>query len=106
MSRARISDIITLASRLTKYAEADIIAPNRRRVLSQIRAAIVTVAREQRPQYSYVQIGRVMGGRDHSTIIHAHGLSMNLVDRDAEYAAFLADLRELARTTPPFVEAR
>jgi chromosomal replication initiation ATPase DnaA len=37
-----------------------------------IRARIVYEVKRQRPDYSYTQIGRYLGGRDHTTAINLH----------------------------------
>lgn len=68
--RARIVDLMAIASRLTGVHPDDITGHSRVRRFVHIRQAIVAVARMQRPEHSYPEIGRRMK-RDHSTLVHA-----------------------------------
>lgn len=102
--RARLADIVTLASRLSNVDRQTIVGQDRDKHLVQIRGAISLVAREQTPVYSYPHIGRSLGGRDHSTIINCIKNAQYLVDHDYDYRAFVQNLREAAAEYEPFVE--
>lgn len=67
--RARITDILTLASQLSGVPVEDITGPNRAKRFVRIRQAIAAVARMQRPEHSYPEIARRMK-RDHSSIVN------------------------------------
>ena len=51
------------------YTVADILGPSRRKKLVAVRRLCILMLREK--GYSTTEIGRVLGGRDHSTIVHA-----------------------------------
>jgi hypothetical protein len=70
-----IAQITATASALTGVSIKDIRGPIRKRSMVHIRAAISIVARSYDERgnyrrYSYPAIGRYLGGRDHSSIIH------------------------------------
>lgn len=52
------------------YTYADIRSDHRRRPICFVRQKMMWVIR-QRTQFSYPEIGRKFGGRDHATVIHA-----------------------------------
>lgn len=72
-----VSQLIDAASFLTATSRAEICGPSRIRFLFRIRSAIVYLAR---PHYSTLQIGRILGGRDHSTIVNAHGKALDRIE--------------------------
>lgn len=63
-----VRQLIRAASFLTSTAEAEICGKERFRFLVRLRFAIAYLAR---PYYSTLTIAKVLGGRDHSTIVHA-----------------------------------
>lgn len=68
---ALIRETIARETRGTGFTFDDVRGPSRLKRLVAVRhAAIVAVAREF-PELSLPAIGRIFGGRDHSTIIHA-----------------------------------
>ena len=72
-----VRQLIEAASFITRTSVADICGKDRFAYLVRIRSAIIYLAR---PHYSTIQIGRFMGGRDHSTIINAHGKALRLLE--------------------------
>lgn len=91
--RARVSDIITAASELADVPIAAILGKGRKRVLVHVRQAIVMVARMQRPQPSFPQMGVLMH-RDHSTLVHAFDKVLAVPDEARDL--FIARLAEKA----------
>lgn len=55
---------------------------------------------------SYPQIGRALGGRDHSTIIHAYHRTEERAARDPEFAAYVDAVRIRVLTTRERAEQR
>jgi hypothetical protein len=50
---------------------ADIISNSRRRHFVKARTEAIWAIKDWKPSLSLLQIGRLMGGRDHTTILHA-----------------------------------
>ena len=94
MRRARIREIALLASRMTGIAVGDIVGPRRNKHFCRVRFAVALVASEH--QHSTTNIGRILNGRDHSSITHARKAALELAERDADYAQFIIFLREEA----------
>lgn len=86
--------LIEQASRTFGVPAADIIGPRRHRPIVEARNAVCLVAFTT--GRSSPQIGRVLNGRDHSTVLHARDIGARDVERCAEYAAKVAELREFA----------
>ncbi len=68
--RAAIKHIIAITARYFAVTQAALTGPSRRTSLVQARNIIVHLARRQ-TDLSYAEIGRQLGGRDHTTIMHA-----------------------------------
>lgn len=78
---------ITLAaSKIFDVPAPEIIGPCRRRNTMLARQAVYLVAK-QLDRWSYPEIGRRLGGRDHSTIIHGARTAGERAKRDPYYAA-------------------
>lgn len=101
--RARITDIITLACRMSRISALMITGANRNRSVLLVRYAISAVAREN--GHSYPQIGKMLGGRDHSTIINGVKQSAIYIEHDPEFASFVDRLRSAAAETAPYFNA-
>lgn len=99
--RARISDIVTIASRLSGAPEKRIFGEGRRHNICAVRAAVYIIAREH--GYTFPEIGQRIGGRDHSTVIHGY----NALPRYRHYFGFVDEFVEAVRANalalPPFV---
>lgn len=65
------SDLIGFVAREFGVSPAEVKGAGRNRMLVGARSVIAVVLREQRG-LSYPTIGRMLGGRDHSTIQHSH----------------------------------
>lgn len=66
-----VREIIRAASIATGFAPADLISHRRVRPLPRVRQAVIRLAKRRMPEMSFGHIARVLGGRDHTTIIHA-----------------------------------
>ncbi|MBX7496782.1 hypothetical protein K3172_13025 [Qipengyuania sp. 6B39] len=68
---------------------AAVVGRGRRRPLPQVRHAAMWVIRQCFPHMSYPMIGRLFGGRDHSTVIHGVRNTEARRGRDAKFAELL-----------------
>lgn len=57
------------------YTAADILGPRKFKHLVAVRRKCIVMLRQK--GYSTTEIGRIMGGRDHSTIVHALKIEMD-----------------------------
>ena len=73
----------------------EILGPGRQRWLAQTRWAIMLTLREVRG-WSLPHIGYVVGGRDHTTVMHGLKQGAALRDRSERFAALCAKLAEAA----------
>lgn len=92
-----------LLAQVCAALDVDIIAvkgPSRLEPLVRARYLFACVARRRWPDLSYPRIGRLLGGRDHSTIIHGLRQFEAVVARDPQLQALVAQLvsaRELVQ---------
>ena len=96
VKRALVADIIALASKLSGIAVRRIKGKEQYRPLVRVRWAIYAIAREH--GHSYPRIAR-MFGKDHSTVVHGCQSLPDHTSRDPVYAAFVAELREVAQAS-------
>lgn len=69
--------------------------PHRFRKIARPRQRACFLIREYRPNVSYPEIGRLMGGRDHTTVLHAVRKVEELIAASPEEAAELDALRTI-----------
>lgn len=101
MRRARISDIVTIAARLTGVPAAEIVSPSRELHLCAIRFAVFRSARAY--GYSFPEIGRAVGRRHHTSVINSLGNRQRIADYLPEVDQFCAEVAHFADELPPFV---
>jgi len=101
--RARVADVLAVASYLWVLPAAQIRGEQRNRRYLAPRFAVCLVSSEQ--GHSYPMIGRVMG-RDHSSVIHAARRAREMMARDPQYAHMVERLRLLSSIAKPFVADR
>lgn len=63
------------------------VSDSRRKPVARARQAAAWVLKRCWPKLSYPQIGKLLGGRDHSTVIHACRVIEDLRERDCELRA-------------------
>jgi hypothetical protein len=90
--RIRIIEIIRYASEVTRVEQDKIIGQSRKAFYVNIRNAIALVAHEQ--GWSYPAIGRVIGGRHHTTILHGVRRAAAMMKGDREFAELVKILRK------------
>lgn len=98
--RARVADIVAIASRMSGVPVSVIMGRSRLAPISRLRQAIFVVAR--RCNHSYPQIARAMNRLDHATIIYGVQRAQAHAERDDEYAAFIDALDYHALNAKPF----
>ena len=104
MATTRVSDLITIASRLSGISEADIRGKSRLRLICRVRQGVMYAAHLQ-GKHSLAQIGR-MFGKDHTTVIHARDQVPEFMKRDPEYRAFVWQVLVEASEESPHIAAR
>ena len=87
------------ASQIGGVPEADILGKRRAKKLVTQRKAIVWVAKRA-THHSYPMIGRALGGRDHSTIIHSERSAEDMCERDLKFAWFCERLWAAGECAP------
>lgn len=80
-----VRSLVHHVSQLGNMPTEDILSHNRAKRCVTLRKAISWVAGKA-TQHSYPMIGKVIGGRDHSTMIHARRSAENLYPRDPDFA--------------------
>ena len=70
-SLEEIDDLIQSLAESLGSTKEKVVSPSRKREIVQVRDTIVFLLREY-GEMSYPAIGRLLGGRDHTTIIHAY----------------------------------
>ena len=88
------TDLIGQVADLFDLTRADLTSASRKRHVVAARQAAAWVLRHAYPQISLQTIGEQLGGRDHSTVIHAVRLIEELRTRDADMDG---DVRSLLR---------
>lgn len=98
-------DLIALAARLFGVSVAAITGPGRARYVVEARQAAAYALRMRYKTLSLVEIGKLLGRHDHSTIIWAIKAAQARAARDPGYARRLAQLLaapvEQATAPPP-----
>lgn len=82
--RIQVSDIIDQVDFEMGVRRVDLLSADRSASLFRARAAVCWLARELTPA-SLPQIGAILGGRDHSSILHACRRAADMRDRDPAF---------------------
>jgi len=85
-------DVIAYVADFYGVTVADLKAPSRARRLARPRQIACYVMRCVCPHLSFPAIGRLLGGRDHTTVLHAVGKVSDLMAVDAEIECDVADI--------------
>ena len=99
--KARIADMITIASRLTGVPESEITGPGRPMHLCAIRGAVYEVAVIH--NHSYKFIGKMVGGRDHASVINGIKSQPRYERYIPGFKDFVKAIDAFARELPAFV---
>ena len=88
-----LREIATATARHFGLKLADLKSPSRRQGVVAARGATIYLARLL-TRHSLEQIGRYLGGRDHTTVLHAQQRTEQLAKRDPVLRQSLAELRK------------
>jgi chromosomal replication initiator protein len=93
--RALVHRLVDRASKLTAIPAEDIFGFDKTAETSMTRFAVMAVAKEAGK--SFPQIGKLFGGRDHTSIIHACKRAIEFEAGDEDFAELISLLRQEAR---------
>lgn len=82
----RLQEIAAAVSYGFEVDVADLRGPSKRKPFTRARFAFCAMAKAKTPR-SLNEIGAWLGGRDHTTIMNAENRGLDLLARDAEFAA-------------------
>ena len=94
-----IQDLVNEAARLFSLKSSEITGRSRQAYVARARFALCAALRERGA--SYPQIGKWLGGRDHSTIIHAVERARYIAERDPHYAKTIERLADFEYDEEP-----
>jgi chromosomal replication initiator protein len=89
-----IRDIIAVVARQQNVPQSTLKSDTRRQSTVFARGLVVVLARELAAA-SYEEIGRALGGRDHTTILHSYRKMMHDSEQDPQLHDTLANLRRI-----------
>lgn len=96
MTRVLIRSVIETAARLEGMTVDEIMARDQSRAVARPRQRAMYVARRLRPEVSLPRLGRIFGGRDHTTVRHAIDVVERRISTDGEEAQAVNGLMALA----------
>lgn len=79
----------------------ELVGPLRPRRISRPRQIAMYLAHEM-TNLSYPAIGRIFGGRDHTTVMHANKVIQERMDRDDEFEEIVDHLRQSVLNPPKY----
>lgn len=96
MTRVLIRSVIETAARLEGMTVDEMMARDQSRAVARPRQRAMYVARRLRPEVSLPRLGRIFGGRDHTTVRHAIDVVQRRISTDVEEAQAVNGLMALA----------
>ncbi len=92
--RPTLQEILAVVAKYTNVPQKQLKSGSRKQSIVSARAIVVYLARELAAA-SYDQIGRILGGRDHTTIMHNYKKVDRELARDVATQEAVADLRRI-----------
>lgn len=89
-----VKQIMAVAARYFTVTQAALVGPSRRKSLVQARNTVVYLARRL-TKLSYEKIGRELGGRDHTTIMHAEARLAAALSGDPNLQQAIEELQRI-----------
>jgi chromosomal replication initiator protein len=89
-----VRDIVSMTAKYFGLAQADLKSPLRRHALVAARGVAIYLSR-QLTETSLKQIGDLLGGRDHTTVLHGYRRTEKLIKRDPATRYAVAELKKL-----------
>lgn len=93
--------IVALTAKAFRVDLAEMTGPSKFAPMVVARYAAMLMVREFSPSASLNRIGNVLGGRDHTTILHGLARGATRLREDREFAATVEAARELIRAWRP-----
>ena len=87
-----VGDVLAIVAEVTGVGVPDLVGPRRNRRFAWPRFLAVHILLAVRPDLSFPMIGKVLGGRDHTTAMHARTKFLEIMDL-APVCNWLADER-------------
>lgn len=87
------AEIISAVSKFFNITKDEILSKNRKRELVLPRQIAIFLIREQTNK-SFPEIGKIMGGKDHTTIIHAEKKIIDLIKTDIQIKENIEQIRQ------------
>lgn len=87
-----MNELLRTACTLFGVTPDELCGPSRERRIAYARFAVAWALRKHDPSRSFAAIGAMLGGRNHTTILHAIERAEALARDDADYAHQLAEL--------------
>ena len=88
-----LAQVLDITARHHGLSVEDLIGPRRNGPLNQARQIAMYLAREL-TDFSLPKIGNAFGGRDHTTVIHAHERVVQQMQKDPELQNIIRQLTE------------
>lgn len=80
-----VRNIGQIAAEYSSITFAELIGSRRYPHYVRARALAVWAVKTLRPDLSYPQIARHLGGKDHTTLIHQYQMALRLLETDADF---------------------
>ena len=93
-----IAEIITATAHEFGVTARDITGPSRQDVFTRPRFAVCAIAHDA--GFSYPQIGRKIGNRDHATIMNAARRAIEIASIESAFCESLSSLRDTLLRNP------
>jgi chromosomal replication initiator protein len=94
--RPSVTTIVSAVARYFRFKVKDLSGPGRQQTLVRVRSVAMLLARRLSNE-SYANIGRQLGGRDHSTVMHACRNIDELLKTDPQIRIAVRELEETLR---------
>lgn len=104
LSSRKLVQIIRTVSHVLGVTPDDIVGPRRSRRYARPRQIVMFLSRDMCPHLSLPSIGRILGGRDHTTIIHGIRQVEALLDKDPDFRVEFQKVLDALQTEKPPAE--
>ena len=92
INRIDVENIVKVVGRIMKVKEKSILGKGRNMEIALARQICMFIAKEK-TSLSLANIGKQIGGRDHSTVIHAHKTIKKKLDKDIELQQIINNIK-------------
>ena len=92
INRIDINNIVKVVGRIMKVTEKSILGKGRNMEIALARQICMFIAKEK-TSLSLASIGKQIGGRDHSTVIHAHKTIKKKLNKEIELQQIINNIK-------------